>query len=228
MTSLHYRPSRDAGLPARVSWWLLRLLGWQVVLPQPLPARCVVAIYPHTSNWDFAIGLLTKWALHIRFRWVAKDTLFRGPLSPLLLHWGGIPVNRRERTGFADAMRVAFACGDDLRLVIAPEATRSYVDHWKSGFYHIALAAGVPVALAFIDWSRREIGFLGHLELTGDSTVDMARIARCYDGKVGRNPELQGRIRLRESSHGINGDESAVRPIPRAGSASRGSRRRQP
>jgi hypothetical protein len=228
VTSLHYRPSREAGLPARVSWRVLRLLGWQVVLPQPLPARCVVAIYPHTSNWDFAIGLLTKWALHIRFRWVAKDTLFRGFLRPLLLHWGGIPVNRRERTGFADAMRAAFARSDELRLVIAPEATRSYVDHWKSGFYHIAREAGVPVALAFIDWSRREIGFLGHLELTGDSAADIARIAQCYDGKAGRNPELQGRIRLRESSHGADGQETAVRPIPRAGSASRGSRLRQP
>jgi hypothetical protein len=187
-----------------------------------------VALYPHTSNWDFAIGLLTKWALHVRFRWVAKDTLFRGLLGPLLLHLGGIPVNRRERTGFADAMRAAFAHSDDLRLVIAPEATRSYVDHWKSGFYHIARAAGVPVALAFIDWSRREIGFLGHLELTGDSTADMARIARCYDGKVGRNPERQGRIRFREFSDDVNGPEAAVKPNPRAGSASRGSRRRRP
>lgn len=161
--------------------------------------KCVVVVYPHTSNWDFPIGLLFKWAVRIRFRWVGKDTMFATPMRLLYRRWGGIPVNRRERTGFAEAMREAFACHDDFRLVIAPEATRSHVDHWKSGFYYIARAANVPLALAFIDYSRREVGICGCVDLSGDMAADMARIAGLYRGKRGRNPEQQGPVRLRET-----------------------------
>ncbi|MBK7591821.1 MAG: 1-acyl-sn-glycerol-3-phosphate acyltransferase [Betaproteobacteria bacterium] len=194
-----FRPPPGSGALASGAWRVLRLVGWQIVLPEPVPLKCVVIVYPHTSNWDFPIGLLAQWALRIRFRWVGKDTMFDTPLRPLYLRWGGIPVNRRERTGFADAMREAFLHHDDFRLVIAPEATRGYVDHWKSGFYHIARAAGMPVALAFIDFARREIGFIGRVDLTGDVAADMARIADLYQGKTGKNPEQQGPIRLREA-----------------------------
>lgn len=197
MTRPSYHPAPGDGVLAHLAAWALRLIRWRVVLAQPLPARAVVVIYPHTSNWDFPVGLLAKWALARRFRWVAKDTLFANPLGPLLVRLGGIPVNRRERTGFAASMREAFACNDEMLLVIAPEATRSRVEHWKSGFYHIARAAAVPVGLAFIDWSQREIGFAGFVELTGAEDADMQRIAAAYAGRVGRNPEQQGPIRLR-------------------------------
>ena len=94
-------------------------------------------------------------------------------------------------------MRDAFLRHDEFRLVIAPEATRGYVDHWKSGFYHIARAASMPVALAFIDFARREIGFIGRVDITGEVAADMARIADLYQGNTGKNPEQQGPIRLR-------------------------------
>ena len=137
---------------------MLRALGWRVVLAQPVPLRCVVVIYPHTSNWDFPIGLMAKWVTGIHFRFVGKDTLFAGPFGPLFTRWGGIPVNRRERTGIIAQLAQRFATEDDFRLVFAPEGTRSRTEHWKSGFYHLARAAGVPVALAFIDYARREVG----------------------------------------------------------------------
>ncbi len=162
----------------------------------------MIVFYPHTSNWDALVGLLAKWAFAIDAVFAAKDTLFATPVGPFLRRIGGIPVNRREHTGFAEAMRAAFAQRDDLRLVIEPEATRSYTPHWKSGFYHIAHGAGVPLALGFIDYSRREIGFLGTLELTGDRDADLARIARMYEGRVGRHPAQQGPIRLREQADG--------------------------
>jgi 1-acyl-sn-glycerol-3-phosphate acyltransferase len=200
MTSITYRPAPEAGMLPGISWRILHWLGWRIVLPEPVPAKCVVLVYPHTSNWDFPLGLFAQWALCLHARWVGKDTLFRWPLRWFFLRWGGIPVNRRERTGFAEAMRDAFARSDGMRLVITPEATRSYVDHWKSGFYHIARAAGVPVALAFIDYPRREIGFLGQVDLTGNIADDMAVIAQRYVGKTGRNPECQGPVRLREGS----------------------------
>jgi 1-acyl-sn-glycerol-3-phosphate acyltransferase len=184
-------------LPA-VAAWMLRRIGWRVVLAQPVPARCVVVFYPHTSNWDFPIGLLGKWTVGIHFRWVGKDTLFRGPWRRVFERWGGIPVNRRMSTGFIDQLVELIRREADCRIVIAPEGTRSRTDHWRSGFYHLALAAGVPVALAFIDYPTRRVGVGGFVELTGDRTADLARIAALYAGATGRRPELQGPIRLKE------------------------------
>jgi 1-acyl-sn-glycerol-3-phosphate acyltransferase len=179
---------------------LLRLSGWRVVLAEPVPMHCVVVFYPHTSNWDFPIGLLAKWVIGIRFRWVGKDTLFSSPLRPLFVRWGGIPVNRRERTGFIGQMRAAFEHNAEFRLVIAPEGTRSQTTHWKSGFYHLARAAEVPLALAFIDYGCREIGIGGYVALTGDVDTDMAVIATFYGDKLARRPDRAGPVRLGERS----------------------------
>lgn len=180
---------------------LLRMAGWRVVLPQPVPKRCVAIFYPHTSNWDTVIGLCAKFMIGLRVRFVGKDTLFRTPLvGPLLLHWGGIPVNRREPAGFIRRIQDEFERNDEFRLAIAPEGTRSLVPHWKSGFYRIACAVGVPVALAFIDYPRREIGIGGYIDLTGDVAADMTRIRLFYADKRGRHPGKQGPVRLRDES----------------------------
>jgi 1-acyl-sn-glycerol-3-phosphate acyltransferase len=176
----------------------LRLAGWHVVLAEPVPLHCVVVFYPHTSNWDFAIGLCAKWVVGIAFRWVGKDTLFRTPLRRLFERWGGIPVNRRQRTGFIEQMREAFAAHEDFRLVIAPEGTRSRTERWRSGFYHLALAAGVPVGLAFIDYAHREIGIGGFVELSADPEADMAALAGFYATKSGLNPRNAGPVRLEQ------------------------------
>ena len=188
------------GLHVRLAGWLLRALGWRVVLAQPMPLRCVVVFYPHTSNWDFPVGLMAKWMLGIHFRFIGKHTLFAGPLGPMFVRWGGIPVDRRESTGVIARLAERFAAETDFRLAIAPEGTRSRTGHWKSGFYHLARAAGVPVALAFIDYARREVGVGAHIELTGDVDADMARIAAFYAGKVGKRPANAGPIRLSDGS----------------------------
>lgn len=179
-----------------MAWRALALRGWHVVLAQRVPPRCVIVFYPHTSNWDFPIGLLAKFALDLRIRWVGKDSLFRWPVAAILRRWGGIPVNRRERTGFTERLVRQFAQGDDFRLAIAPEGTRRRTRAWKSGFYHVASAARVPVALAFIDYPRREIGIGACVELTGDAHADMARIADFYADKTGHRPERQGPVQL--------------------------------
>jgi 1-acyl-sn-glycerol-3-phosphate acyltransferase len=186
------------GALARIAAWLLRQAGWCVVLAQPVPRQCVIVFAPHTSNWDFVVGLLAKWVIGLRVRFVAKDSLFATPLAPLFKRWGGIPVNRREHTGFIERMRTEFARGEELRLAIAPEGTRSYTDHWKSGFYHLARAVGVPVALAFIDYEQRTVGIGAYVELSEDVDADMARIASFYLGKRGRNLGQQGPVRLLE------------------------------
>lgn len=184
---------------------LLRLAGWKVVLAQPVPKRCVVIFYPHTSNWDTAIGLCVKFMIGLPIRFAGKDTLFKVPvLGPLLLRWGGVPVNRRERTGFIDAMTTLFRRNEEFRLAIAPEGTRGRAPHWKSGFYHLARAAGVPLALGFIDYPRREVGLGAYLDLTGDRLADMARIRAFYAAKRGHHPRNQGPVRLRDEPPAVD------------------------
>ncbi len=193
-----YRPSHEARWLARWAWRALHVFGWRVVLSQPVPAQCVVVIAPHTSNWDFFVGLLAKWVVAFPVRWIGKDSLFRWPVRGFLLRIGGIAVDRSRRHGLTEQLRDEFARSPVLRLVIAPEGTRSRTDYWKSGFYHLALATGLPLGLAFIDYRRREVGIATYLTLTGDAAVDMGAIAAFYAGCTARHPELQGPVRLRE------------------------------
>lgn len=177
---------------------LLTLLGWRV-RHAPLPGpRGIVIVYPHTSNWDAPLGLLAKWALDIRFRWVAKDTLFRGftgqTLGRLLRACGGEPIERHVQTGAIERLAQRIRQADWYWLVITPEGTRSYRDHWRSGFYHIALAAEVPVGLAYIDYGSREIGLVEYFKLSGDVAADLQRIRDAYRGRRGLYPELAAPI----------------------------------
>ena len=136
--------------------------------------------------------------LGLRIHFVGKDTLFRWPLRAILIAWGGIPVNRRKPEGFVDGIAGEFAHRDDFVLALAPEGTRRRTECWKSGFYRLARAARVPLALGYIDYAAREIGIGAYIEVTGDCAADMARIRSFYEGRTGRHPEYQGPIRLRE------------------------------
>jgi len=185
------------GLRPRFAFALLRFFGWRVVLSQPVPRKCVVVFYPHTSNWDFPAGLLTKWATGIDFRWIGKHTLFETPLGRWFARWGGIAVDRGDATGFVDQVAAMFATHDDFALLIAPEGTRRRTGHWKSGFYRLALAARVPVGLAFIDRATRRVGIGAWLELQGDVESDLAAIRVFYAGKRAWNPEQAGPSRFR-------------------------------
>jgi 1-acyl-sn-glycerol-3-phosphate acyltransferase len=176
---------------------MFALLGWCAVATGPVPAKCVLVFYPHTTDWDFVIGLLAKWALELPTRWVAKDTLFRWPFACILRYWGGIPVNRSEPAGFAERLTEEFQRAPGLCLAITPEGTRSRTAGWKSGFYRIALAARVPIVLAFIYYPRREIGYGDTFAPTGDVAADMARIAAFYADRTGYRPANQGPVRLR-------------------------------
>jgi 1-acyl-sn-glycerol-3-phosphate acyltransferase len=191
--SLPPRPT----LVARLARWLLALFGWRVDIVWPPGPKGVIAFYPHTSNWDFVVGYLAKLAAGLPVQWMGKDTLFRGPFAPLLRRMGGIPVNRREPTGLIRQLARELERRPWIWLAVAPEGTRRYVDHWKSGFYHLALEAQVPVGLAFIDWRTRVIGLGTYVMLTGDEELDLERIRAAYAGKRARHPEQAGEIRLR-------------------------------
>jgi 1-acyl-sn-glycerol-3-phosphate acyltransferase len=181
---------------------LLRLAGWRVHF-DGLPARQgVVVVYPHTSNWDFVWGLLAKWAIGLPVSFWAKDTLFRIPVFGRWLRWlGGLPIDRRAAQGVVahTAARLAEARARDefLWLGLAPEGTRSRTEGWRSGFYHVATQAQVPVALAYFDYARREVGFDSAWRVNGDAASDLACFARRLGGRTGRVPGNAGPIRLR-------------------------------
>jgi 1-acyl-sn-glycerol-3-phosphate acyltransferase len=112
--------------------------------------------------------------------------------------WGGIPVNRRQSTGFIGQLQEAFAENPWMWVVITPEGTRSHSPYWKSGFYHLARAADVPVGLAFIDFGAKVVGLREYIRMTGDVDADLDRIRAAYAGKVGHTPANAGEIRFRD------------------------------
>ena len=185
------------GVASRLCRFVLHRLGWQLILEVPPVPRAVIVFYPHTSNWDFVIGLLARFALNVPVTWAGKDSLFRWPFRSLWRRLGGIPVNRRERTGFVAQMLAAFATRERMLLAIAPEGTRQRTPFWKSGFYRVALGARVPLVLAFIDFGRKAIGVGAMFDPCGDPAVDFARLRQFYRDKSGRHPEQAAPIVLK-------------------------------
>jgi 1-acyl-sn-glycerol-3-phosphate acyltransferase len=176
---------------------LLSAAGWHVVGEPPPVAHAVVIFAPHTSNWDFPLLLLMRFALARPVSYLAKHTLFRFPFAWFFRATGALPVERSESHDLVQKLARAFRAQPELWLAVSPEGTRAYTDHWKSGFYHIALAAQVPVLLAFIDARRRECGLGALLELTGDLERDLGRIAAFYRDKQGIVPERASEIRFK-------------------------------
>ena len=166
--------------------FLLRVIGWHsVVVPPPAP-KGIVVVYPHTSNWDFIIGLLFKLGAGLPIRWMGKDTLFRWPFRRLLVRLGGIPINRRAPTGFVKALLAEFDRSEWMWLAVAPEGTRRKVDRWRSGFYHIAHQAGVPIVGVGLDWGRRAVRIGPPFPTTGDEVADIASLQRFFADVRGR------------------------------------------
>jgi 1-acyl-sn-glycerol-3-phosphate acyltransferase len=179
---------------------LLLLLGWRLVGRPPNVARCVVIFAPHTSNWDFPLLLLVKAAYGRPVHYLGKHTLFRAPFGWLFRATGGIPVVRHERRSLVQKAARLFAERDELWLAMSPEGTRQKTDHWKTGFYRMARAAGVPVLLVFVDAARKECGLGPLVELTGDVERDLDVIREFYATKRGIYPELAGTIRFKARS----------------------------
>ena len=190
---------RPAALPTwgqRTALRLLNLAGWQLHY-KPLPGpHGIAVIYPHTSNWDFPIGLLGKWALGLKFRWLAKDSLFRGPMGAIMRYWGGIAVDRRASMGATRQLAQNMLAEPWCWIAITPEGTRGYRPYWKSGFYHLAAAANVPVLLVYMDYREKVLSVVDTVRLSGDQDADMAAIAAVYAGKQALYPELAAPIKL--------------------------------
>lgn len=182
----------------RFGVWGLRMLGWTAVMAPPPGKKFVLVGYPHTSNWDFLYALLWGMASGTRFRWVGKKQLF-SPVIGVVMKWlGGIPVDRSKVGGnFVTQVARIFDQHDNLWVVVAAEGTRSRAEYWKSGFYYMALEAKVPIALAYMDYHKKEVGVGAYFYPTGQIEADFEQIRTFYDDKVGRHPSKQSPIRLK-------------------------------
>jgi len=179
---------------------VLRLMGWTSDLVWPPEPRGLILIYPHTSNWDFVIGVLFRIGNGLPAHWMGKDSMFRWPFGGLLRRIGGVPVNRRERTGVIATLVEEFRRRDWMWLAVAPEGTRGHTDHLKSGFYQIALAADLPIGLAAIDYGRCRVSIDTYVRMAGDEQADLSTLRAYYADKRARVPALAGEIRFRPSS----------------------------
>jgi len=178
-----FRPSPATG----ICRWLLGIFGWRMVGELPDITKLVLIAAPHSTNWDVIWGLLFKIALRLDVHFIGKREAFVGPLGVALRAFGGIPVDRSAAHGLVGAMRREFESRDRFWLALAPEGTRKKVEKWKSGFWHIARAAQVPVLPVYFHYPEKTIGLGPLFHPTDDAAADMAQIREFYRPWIGKN-----------------------------------------
>ncbi|MEW9897552.1 lysophospholipid acyltransferase family protein [Chitinivorax sp. PXF-14] len=174
---------------AWISIVMLKLSGWRLEGKFPDLPKYVMIAAPHTSNWDFPVTLGICFAARAKIYWMGKDSLFKGPLGPIMRWLGGIPVDRSKSNDLVGQMVEVFNRSERLVVTIPPEGTRQKVRYWKTGFYHIAKGANVPIVLAFLDFRRKVGGFGPVFRPTGNVEADMAEIQAFYKNISGKNPD---------------------------------------
>lgn len=172
---------------------LMRLTGWRSagMTPEQIAVhpKYILIAAPHTSNWDFPVTLMVCFDLRLRVYWMAKASLFAWPIGWLSRWLGGIPIDRSAKNNTVSNTIAAFGTRERLAIIVAPEGTRGKVTHWKTGFYHMAHGAGVPIALAYLDFKNKTGGIGGMFHTTGDIAADMVHIQKFYSGITGKNPQ---------------------------------------
>lgn len=176
---------------SRFCTFLLRLFGWRVTgrYASELP-KVIIIVVPHTSNWDFPLGLLVRATLKTDIRFIAKSSLFKPPFGWLFYWLGGYPVVRTRSTNFVQMMTEIYQKEPRFHTVIAPEGTRKKVDHLKTGFYHIAMGGGSAIVMCRFDWERKVVEFREPFFPTGDIEADFVIIEDYFRGIKGKNPTL--------------------------------------
>ena len=186
-------------------WWqpfsifILRLVNWELIEETPPEKKYVLIGAPHTSNWDWVFALLVMAGLGVRPRWVGKISLFRGIMGPIMRGLGGISVVRGARKNFVGQIIDFYNKREKLVIALAPEGTRKYVDHWKSGFYYIAQGAQVPIAMGFVNYEEKKCGVGGCFIPSGNLDEDMKILQEFYANSAkGKFPENQALVRFRK------------------------------
>ena len=185
---------------AHLSKWILAALGWKIHADFPEAKKYVIVAAPHTSNWDFPVAIMAVKAVKLDVHWIGKHTIFRWPFGWFLRALGGTPVDRGQSPHLIQQMTDLFDQSEELIFALAPEGTRSKTDHWKTGFYHIARAAKVPIALGYLDFGKKQVGVTRSFYPGDDIEEDFKLIREYYKDIRGKNPENESLIRVRKGS----------------------------
>ncbi len=163
--------------------WVMRRWGWDFEGEFPALPKLVIVVVPHTSNWDFFVGVAAKFAIGLRAVWIGKDSLFRWPVGLVLRRIGGIPVDRSAPNAVVQTIVDEFARHEAMVFVLAPEGTRKRVERWRSGYWHIAHEARVPILPVGFDFARRRI-VLGDTLHTGDALERDEQVLRDFARRI--------------------------------------------
>ncbi len=176
----------------------LRLFGWRTEGTLPHSRKGVLIAAPHTSNWDMPHMLAVAWSMNLSVHWLGKRELFRFPFGGFMRFLGGVSIDRRAPGGVVAQVVERLRTSDGLAVVVPPSGTRKGGQYWKSGFYHIAYGAQVPILPTFLDYKRKVGGCGPSFVPTGNIPADMDRLREFYKDITPKKPEAQARIRLKE------------------------------
>ncbi len=180
---------------SRFSMWVLNKFGWMVHADYPGVEKYVLIAAPHTSNWDFPVGILAARAMKLDVRWMGKHTLFHWPCGWFFRALGGIPVYREQDKHLSQQMADLFARSERLILALAPEGTRSKKNHWKTGFYYKTQAADEPLVLGDLDNGPKQLCSARAYYPCDDIEADFSLIRQFYKDRRGKIPEKESLIR---------------------------------
>lgn len=183
-------PRAGGPISRAVGRGVLALLGWRVQGNLPDVRQAVIIVAPHTSNWDFVIGIAAKLGMGLHASWLGKHTLFRGPFGWFMRRLGGIPVDRTHSQDAVSQAVARFAESDQMVLGLAPEGTRKAVPRWRSGYYHIAHGAAVPIIPVALDWPTRALVVGPPVHPSDDMRADLAALGAFYAPWRGRRGEV--------------------------------------
>ena len=172
------------------SWLLYRQLGWKKEISVAHPSKYIIALAPHTSNWDFVLGQLYMRAEGMKINFLMKREWFVGPLDNFFRRIGGIPVWRDKHTSMTDNLAKEAAASNTFHLCVTPEGTRSLAPEWKKGFYYIALKANIPILLYGVDYEKKLIKCTKSIMPSGDIEHDIQEIKAYFKDFKGKRPEL--------------------------------------
>lgn len=182
-------PSRQYGLLGKISKNVLGLCGWKIVGELPTEKKFVLAIAPHTSNWDFFVGIAAMFSLNLKLTFLGKASIFRWPFKSILEAIGGLAVERSHRHGVVGQIVNEFERNDAFVLALAPEGTRSKTKEWKTGFLQIAHKANVCVVPASFDFSKKEIRFYSAVDISNNIEQELVMFKAIFDDVCAKKPQ---------------------------------------
>lgn len=182
-------PTRDYGVINRIAIKILTWRGWSIEGELPSQPKLIMAVAPHTSNWDFFVGIAAMFSLQLKISFLGKASIFRWPVKSLLIAMGGIGVERSHSHGVVEQIVEKIKHSDSFILAIAPEGTRSKTTQWKTGFLHIAKQANIPVVPVSLDFAKKNIFFHPAVNITDDISQELIEFKQIFVDVCAKNPQ---------------------------------------